>query len=142
MRYARIFNAELIPGESWTVGLELRWDVFDWGRKNQNLKKKGADISQAHNDILDAESQVRIEVESRIRQVEEAREYVKVTEISQAAAREKLRVLMNQYRQRSVLLTDVLQAESQLADANNEYQQAVLSLWTAQAQLDKALGEG
>lgn len=142
MRYSRFFSTEFIPEESWTVGLELRWEVFDWGRKRQDLKKKSAGMSQAQNDILDVESQVRIEVESRIREVEEAREYVKVTQISQAAAREKLRVLMNQYRQRAVLLTDLLQAESQLADANNEYQQALLSLWTAQAQLDKALGEG
>jgi outer membrane protein TolC len=142
MRYSRFFNTEFIPEENWTVGLELRWDVFDWGRKRQDLRRKSAGIAQAQNDVLDVESQVRIEVESRIREVAEAREYVKVTQIAQAAAREKLRVLMNQYRQRAVLLTDVLQAESQLADANNEYQHALLSLSTAQAQLDKALGEG
>jgi outer membrane protein TolC len=38
-------------------------------------------------------------------------------------------------------LTDVLQAESELADANSEHQKALLSLFAAKAQLDKALGE-
>lgn len=142
MRYSRLFNTEFIPPEIWTVGVELRWQVFDWGKTSDNLQKKGADVLQAQNDILDVESQVRIEVDSRIRQVKEARELIKVTELAQAAAREKLRVLMNQYRQRSVLLKDVLQAASELADANSEYQQALLSLYTAQAQLEKALGQG
>lgn len=142
MRYSRLFNTEFIPPEMWTVGLELNWKVFDWGKTSDNLQKKTAEVLQAQNDILDVESQVRIEIDSRIRQVIEAGELIKVTEITQAAAREKLRVLMNQYRQRSVLLKDVLQAASELADANSEYQQALLSLFTAQAQLDKALGQG
>ena len=82
-----------------------------------------------------------IEVDARIRELEEAGELVKVTALTQAAAREKLRVLTNQYRERTALLKDVLQAESELTDANNEHQQAVLSVWTARAHLDKALGE-
>ncbi len=142
MRYARLFNTEFIPPEMWTVGLELKWQVFDWGKTSDNLQKKTAEVLQAQNDILDVESQVRIEIDSRIRQVIEAGELIKVTEITQAASREKLRVLMNQFRQRSVLLKDVLQAASELADANSEHQQALLSLFTAQAQLDKALGKG
>jgi hypothetical protein len=28
-----------------------------------------------------------------------------------------------------------------LADANNQYQQALLSFWTAKAELEKAIGE-
>jgi outer membrane protein TolC len=35
-----------------------------------------------------------------------------------------------------------LQAESELADAASEYQKALLGLYTAQANLDKALGAG
>ena len=82
-----------------------------------------------------------IEVDSRIRELEEAQEMVKVTEISQAAATEKLRVLTNQYKQQAALLKDVLQAESELAQANAEHADAILSAWNAQAQLEKALGQ-
>jgi outer membrane protein TolC len=35
----------------------------------------------------------------------------------------------------------VLQAESELAQANAEHADAILSAWNAQAQLDKALGQ-
>jgi outer membrane protein TolC len=34
-----------------------------------------------------------------------------------------------------------LQSEATLAEANHQYQQALLGYWTAKAQLEKALGE-
>jgi outer membrane protein len=141
MNYSRLFNVQLIPTEIWTVGLEFKWEIYDWGRKSDQLGQKSADVMQARNDIRAAEAKVRIEVDTHLRQLEEAKEYIKVTDLAQAASREKLRVLMNQYREKATLLTDVLQAESELADANSEHQKALLSLFAAKAQLDKALGE-
>ena len=41
-----------------------------------------------------------------------------VSELTQAAAQEKLRVLMSQYRQQVVLLDDVCVLKADLADAN------------------------
>lgn len=142
MRYSRLYNVQYVPSEVWTVGLELKWEFYDWGRKSQQLGQRTADIAQARNDIREAESQVRIEVDARLRELDEAREYVKVTELTLAAAREKLRVTTILYRERAALLKDVLQAESELADAASEYQKALLGLYSAQAQLDKALGAG
>ena len=141
MQLTQLFNVDFVPPTNWIVGLQMRWDIWDWGKKSSDLTKKKADIAQAANDLDDTKAQVAIEVDSRIRELEEAQEMVKVTEISQAAATEKLRVLTNQYKQQSALLKDVLQAESELAEANAQHADAVLSAWNAQAQLDKALGQ-
>ena len=140
MRYSRLGNVSFIPSEVWTVGLEFRWEFYDWGRKSTQLDQHQASVRQARNDIREAEYQVLVEVDSHLRQLEEARAYIGVTELMQAASREKLRVVMNQYRERAVLLTDVLQSESELADANSDFQKALLALFTAKAQLDKTLG--
>jgi outer membrane protein TolC len=40
-----------------------------------------------------------------------------------------------------VLLKDVLIAQTSLSNANYEYQEALLSFWTAKADFEKALGE-
>jgi outer membrane protein TolC len=141
MRYSRLFNVDLIPDEEWAVGLELRWEFYDWGRRSQDLAARNAAVAQARNQVRDAEAQVLVEVDARLRELEQAQALVPVTELTVKAAREKLRVLGNQYREQSALLKDLLQAESELADAHEENQRAVLSLWTAQANLDKALGE-
>ena len=81
-----------------------------------------------------------IEVNERYRQLQDATDLQEVSELTQTAAQEKLRVLMNQYREQVVLLDDVLRAEADLADANNQYHQALLSAWSARSALDKAMG--
>ena len=64
-----------------------------------------------------------------------------VTKTVQDSTGEKLRVTTNRFKQNAALLKDVLQQQSDLAEANSRYQQAVLSFWTAKADLEKALGE-
>ena len=59
-----------------------------------------------------------------------------------AAAKEKLRVVMNKYRVEAVLLDDVLQAESELSEATADEASALLGIWAAWAGLEKALGQG
>jgi outer membrane protein len=142
LRYSRLYNTEFIPDQESSIRLTARWEFFDWGRKSKEMSKKNAAIRQARNEIDEARAQILVEVNSRLRKLEDARSLVRVTELSQAAAREKLRVLMNQYRQQAVLLDDVLKAESDLADASSAYHDALLSVWTARADLVKAMGEG
>jgi outer membrane protein TolC len=84
---------------------------------------------------------VVLDVKRRLRKLREAEELLKVTEMSREAAREKARITMNQYRQQAVLLKDLLEAQAGLAHANDQYQQALLGLWTAKADFEKALGE-
>jgi outer membrane protein len=140
-RYTRLYNTELIPDKESAIGLTARWEFFDWGRKSQDLSKKSLAIQQARNEIADAESQVTIEVNHRMRELEDVRNLVSVTSITQEAQQEKLRVLMNQFRQQTVLLDDVLKAERELTSANTEHNNAQLSVWTAQSELQKAMGE-
>lgn len=45
------------------------------------------------------------------------------------------------YKQQATLLKTVLQAQSSVADANHRYRQAVHAVWSAKADLEKALGE-
>ena len=63
------------------------------------------------------------------------------TSLAQEAAREKLKVTTNRYQQKAALLKDVLEDQERLADADRQQQQALLSAWTARADLERALGE-
>jgi outer membrane protein TolC len=141
LRYTKLYNVELVPDELATVGIYGRWEFYDWGRKRRELAERSATIMQAENDQRQVEARVAIEVNERIRKVMEEHERVNVAELQRKAAREKVRVLTNQYKVKAVLLKDVLQAQTELEDATNSYEHAVLSLWTAKADLQKALGE-
>ena len=103
--------------------------------------QKNYAVNQARNQIWEARSRVLTDVNSSVRKLDDARDLVKVTQLTVAATKEKSRVLMNQYRQKTALLDDVLKAQSQWVDAVTEHANAQLSVWTAQAALARAMGE-
>ena len=102
--------------------------------------KRKAEL-QAANNIEEVETQVLVEVNARFRKLEEARVALQVSRLSQETEREKLRVVSNRYSERAALFNDVLQTESDLAQANHQYRDALVGFWTAKADFEKAIGE-
>jgi outer membrane protein TolC len=136
---ANLSNA--LPRNVSVVGIQMSWDVFDWGRKRKELKQKRQAEEQASLELKEAEALVIVDVSHQYRRLIEARKELEVAKLSQSAAAESLRVTQNQYTQRYVRLSDVLKVQSSLAEANHRYTQALLNLATTQANFKKALGE-
>jgi outer membrane protein len=84
---------------------------------------------------------VMLDVNSHFRKLEESRTLLQVAKAAQEASVEKLREVTTQYGQQAVLLRDVLQQQSAVASANDDYEKALLSFWSAKADFQKALGE-
>lgn len=140
-RYFSPVTSEVLPKNIAFVGLELSWEFFDWGRKSNEMAARNKAVEQAKTSSSDLESQILIEVSSAFRKLQETRAAVKVSQLRQETQRATLRVALNKYKERAVLLKNVLEVQASSADANNQYQQAVLSLWTARADFEKAIGE-
>ena len=131
---------EFIPKNFAAVGVSVNWEVFDWGRKKNQLAEKQKAIEQANNTLRDAESNVMIEVGARMRDLQQAAQALRVARLKQETARENMRVSMNKYKLESALFSDVLQTQATLADADYQYQQALMAFWTAKAEYEKAIG--
>lgn len=140
-QYIANLNVELLPENIATIGLFAKWDIFDWGRKQSEIAEKKKAVIQANNRLEEAKSQVLIDVNSQIRNLEETTLLIGVTELEQIAAKENLRVVMNKYKVQDALLTQVLEAESSLEEKNSDHEKAILSYWSARANLDRAIGE-
>ena len=123
------------------VGIQVEWEVFDWGRKKRELAEKNRSIAQADNTVLETESRVLLEVNSRFRTLQESSQLIRIAKLAQTTARANVQIAANKYRLDAVLMKDVLTAQTSLANANYEYQKALLSFWTAKADFEKALGE-
>jgi len=132
--------SSILPNRLSVVGVQVTWDVYDWGRKREQAKEKGLAAEQASLDVKDTEARIIVEVAHQYRKLIEARKQVEVAQATQLARRELLRVTQNRYGQRDVLLSDVLKAQSGLVEADNRFTQALLDLATAQADFEKALG--
>ncbi len=139
--YGRSDRIELIPDESLYVGVIAKWEFFTWGRNGDQVMETKRALSQAKNSLRDNEEQIKAEVSEDIRNLEVAKSLVPVTQLARKAAAEQLRVSFNQYKAKTILLSDLLDARSELSEADDNYHQAQLAVWNASAELEKALGE-
>ena len=137
---ATVNLSSILPNRLSVVGVQVSWDVYDWGRKRKQAEEKRLAEEQASLDENDIEAQIRVEVAHQYRKLIEARKEVEVAQASQTAGRELLRVTRNRYGQRDVLLSDMLKAQSGLVEADNRFTQALLDLATAQADFEKSIG--
>ena len=142
VNYATTFSySNFVPRSLSGVGIQVDWEVFDWGRRKHEVADKEKSITQANNALLDTESQVVMEVNAHFRQMQEARQMLKVAKLAQTQARANVQLVTYKYRLDAVLLKDVLQAQTVLANSDYDYQKALLAFWTAKADFEKAIGE-
>jgi outer membrane protein TolC len=140
--YLTLRNFEdIIPKNFASLGIVVKWEVFDWGRKKDQLAEKDKTIAQAKNGLHEAESLVLIDVGDKFRKLQQTRQALLVAQLGQETARETLRVNTNRYKLTAALLSEVLQSQAALAEANRQHQQVLLGYWTAKAEFEKSLGE-
>src|SRR5207247_10842447 len=106
---------DFIPKNLASAGLAMRWEVFDWGRKRDELAEKDKTIEQAKERLREAESRVLMDVSDKFRKLQQTRQAFVVAQLAEEMARETLRVNTNKYKLTAALLSDVLQSQSTLA---------------------------
>jgi outer membrane protein len=134
-------NSSFRPDYELFVGMQLSWEIYDWGGRAANVSSEKLSVVQAQNNVRSVRDQIVADVNATLRELEDAVATVEVVRLSQKAAEEKLRVTNNRYRQDTALLSDLLDAESDLSSANDDYVKAVLSVLEVQAELARAMGE-
>jgi outer membrane protein TolC len=130
-----------LPQNVTSAGVLFDWEVFDWGRKKQEMNAKRRTASQARVAEEALDRRIRVEVAQAIRQCIETAQRVKVSALSQQAAREGLREQQSAFRREAVLWKDVLQSQTNLASADDEQRRALAAYWSARAELKRVLGE-
>jgi outer membrane protein TolC len=141
LSYLSLANVNFLPQNMTSAGFLFEWQPFDWGQKHHRIQALQATVKQATLTTQDAEQQILIDVNAKYRKLLETRALLDTQAAVQDAEREKLRVVMNRYKENAVLLTDVLQQQSSLAQADSQYQQSVAGFWKAKADFERALGE-
>jgi len=131
----------IVPKNFANVGVVVNWEFFDWGRKKHQLAEKDKAVEQAKDGLKETEDKVLIDVGDKLRNLQQSSQALRVARLAEDSAKENLRVSTGRYKFQAVLLSDVLQSQASLAEAAHEYQRALLALWTAKAEFEKALGE-
>jgi outer membrane protein TolC len=124
-----------------SIGLLFRWDPFDWGRRRDEIRARQIAVQQQQTSLEDRRAQIIMDVNTQYRSVQTTRAQLGVTRSVQEASRERVRLELDRYAQRTVLLSDALLAQSALAQANRQNQEALSAHLTAVADLSRAIGE-
>jgi outer membrane protein len=140
LTYLSLPNVNFVPQNITQAGFLLQWQPFDWGQKRHKTESLRYAVRQASLAEQDAGQQVVLDVDAKFRSLAEARALLDTAALSQEAEREKLRVVANRYGQKAALLSDVLQQEASVAQADAEYRKDLAAFWQAKASFDRALG--
>jgi outer membrane protein TolC len=131
----------VFPSNVGTVGMSLRWEPWDWGRKWQEYAAKRVKEEQAKVGVAATERAVLLEVRNACRQLENSRRQLALSNATERTARQKLREVQVQIKREAALSRDLFQAQSDLASADSQQQQAITAFWKARADLKKVIGE-
>ena len=134
------FNSYL-PGGTYSVGVSLSWEPFDWGRKKNEIAEKRDTVAQDKNTEISAERKVIMDVDDKYRELQQSWSKLRAAKLTQKYALENLRVDKDQYEVQETLLKVVFQAQTTLAQANSDYQHGLADYWSAKAEFEHALGE-
>ena len=139
--YATTSNISFLPQNLGGIGVLLTWQPWDWGQKRHNIAQKVDAEKQAQLSIDNARDQVLQEVDSAYRRLREARDLLTAAQAARDAEAEKLRNEMDAYSHQTIVLSDLLQQQSSVASAEDQYRQGLLAFWKARADFERALGE-
>lgn len=139
--YLHLSPISVIPRNIASIGVSVTWEPFDWGRRKHEVAEKGRTIEQAQLAVTATEAKIKQETRALFRELQEARAMLRVTQLAQESAQEKLRVVTVRYSEQSALLQDVLQAQAIHTETHQKYQQWLLAFWKTRAALEKAVGE-
>jgi len=139
--YVSNYNVDVLPKNMTTIGVELKWEPWDWGRRKDVISQKKVVETQAEAKLNETRSRVLMDVNSRFRKLDESRTLIAVAQAQREAAQQRLREVTNKYGQQAVLLSDVLHQQAVAASASDDYQQALLGFWSAKSEFEKSLGE-
>jgi outer membrane protein len=134
------FNNSILPRNTLAPGIFMNWNAWDWGRKVALAKGRNKEVQSAILNASTIREDVIIDLHTQLNRLSESRQLLSAAQLARTASREEMRVSLNRYKYTNAKLSDVLQAQSGLADANNNYHEALIAFWSAKAQFERAVG--
>lgn len=123
------------------IGVVLDYPLFDGGRISSQISEQEARLASAQQLLRKLELQIRLDVETALLNVSSARQRVQATRKAIEQSKESFRIEQQKYDLGKGSITDVLDAQSAMLDAETNYYRALSEYNIAMAQLALATGE-
>jgi len=124
-----------------SIGVVADYPVFDGGRITAQIREQEARLASAQANLRKLELQIRLDVETALLNVDSARKRVQATRKAIEQATESFRIETEKYDLGKGSITDVLDAQAAMLDAQTNHYRALADQSLALAQLGLATGE-
>lgn len=128
-------------GDNATIGVGLRWSLFESGRKKAQVLEAEAKAREATARTTLLKQQVELEVRQELALVDSASARFELAQKSIELARSSLALVEDRYENGLTTLVELLEAESSLTSARLRQVQSRRELALARAALDLATGD-
>jgi outer membrane protein TolC len=122
------------------VAVNLTWRPLVAGTRGPRIRAARAEASARHREGIEARRGVAVAIEAGMADLEIARDAVRVAERGVDEAIESRRVTLERYRAGRETISDLIEAETLVADRASRRRAALIELWRARALLDVTAG--
>jgi outer membrane protein TolC len=123
-----------------TFGVNLSWDLFDFGKRRAAVREREAQLEQAEENLRRLKEEVAVGIERSYNKVERTKNLVQVSNQVVKLRQESERLAENQLTQGVVLVSERRQATAATYKAEADYLQASLGYLLAWAELEQTVG--
>jgi outer membrane protein TolC len=136
----RIFPRRGEWQESWDLGVNVTWNVFDFGRTKAQAAEVAAAMTAARERIAEFDTIVAADVRQRMLDLESSRAMVEAAAAAVRSAAEARRVVGDRFEAGVATSTDVLVAQVALLEAELARTRSLAGVKLAEARLERSLG--
>jgi outer membrane protein TolC len=137
---ARIFPRAGAWNDSWDVGINVAWPLWDGGRVKAEVAEVAANRRALTERLAEFDTVLDFELRQRRLDLEAARASILAATDEVASAAEARRVVSERFKAGLVSSTEVLDAQQALLAARFDRTRALASMRLAEARLDRAVG--
>jgi len=124
-----------------SIGVVLDYPIFDGGRIDSQIREQESKLSAAQAQLRKLELQIRLDVETALLNVSSTQQRVQATRKAIEQSKESFRIEQEKYDLGKGSITDVLDAQSAMLEAETNYYKALAEYNISLAQLGLATGE-
>ena len=136
----RIFPRADRWDDSWDIGVNVRWSLWDGGRTAADVAQAAGAIEVARQRLAEFDSVLAVEVRQRALDIESGRAAVAAASDAVRAATEARRVVAERYQAGVIAQIEVLDAEYALLQAELDRARALAGVRLSEARLARAIG--
>jgi outer membrane protein TolC len=135
-------DSSIYDPTNWQVVTSINWPFWEWGRTMQQVNQKRAGLRKQENIHRDVQDQIELQVKQTWVSFKDAEKNIATALTAIASAEENFRITQERFKEHLTTNTEVLDAQTLLTNALDNYYTALTQFNVAEAGLLRAMGLG